>query len=75
MRARPNATVRAALKKLDPKAAEPFDPYMPTPLAGPFASIDAYCKTLPAKRTDYEGTNDCECFDISGLPYETEPIS
>jgi len=65
LRARPNKTVRAALKKLDPKAAEAFDPYLPAPLAGPFASIDAYCKTLPAKRTTpYEGTSDCKCYDI-----------
>ncbi|HTR51861.1 MAG TPA: tetratricopeptide repeat protein [Kofleriaceae bacterium] len=64
LRARPNATVRAALKKLDPKAAEPFDPYRPAPLAGPFASIAAYCKSLPATHTDYEGTSDCACYDV-----------
>jgi tetratricopeptide (TPR) repeat protein len=66
LRARPNATVRGALRKLDPKAAEPFDPYLPAPLAGPFASIAAYCKTLPAKHTDFEGTADCACYDVPG---------
>jgi tetratricopeptide (TPR) repeat protein len=65
LRARPNKTVRAALKKLDPKAAQAFDPYLPAPLAGPFPSIAAYCKSLPAKRTtEYEGTSDCECYDV-----------
>ncbi len=48
LRARPNSVVRARLTKLDPKAAAALDPYKPVPLAGPFASIEAYCKTLPA---------------------------
>lgn len=48
LRARPNSVVRARLAKLDPKAAAALDPYKPVPLAGPFASLDAYCKTVPA---------------------------
>jgi tetratricopeptide (TPR) repeat protein len=46
--ARPNGIVRARLTALDPRAAAALDPYKPVPLTGPFASIDAYCKTLPA---------------------------
>ena len=55
---RPNGVVRATLAKLSPEAAAAFDPWKPVALAGPFASIEAYCKTTP-KTTPEEF--ECEC--------------
>jgi tetratricopeptide (TPR) repeat protein len=52
LRVRPNGIVRTKLRSLDPKAAEAFDPYRPVGMTGPFASIDAFCKTLPKKAKD-----------------------
>ena len=49
LRARPNVAVRAKLRKLDAKAAEAFDPYKPAAMAGPFPTLDAFCKTMPSK--------------------------
>ena len=49
LRARPHGVVRARLRKLDAKAADAFDPYKPAAMVGPFPTIDAFCKTLPAK--------------------------
>ncbi len=43
---RPNTTVRAALAKLDAAAAATFEPLQPARLAGPFKTIEAYCKTI-----------------------------
>jgi tetratricopeptide (TPR) repeat protein len=59
LRARPNAVVRSRLKKLDPKVAAMFEPYAPVALAGPFASIAAYCKTAP-KTESVDGDSDVE---------------
>ncbi len=59
LRARPNSVVRARLTKLDPKAAAALDPYKPVAFAGPFASIDAYCKSLPP--IDGYDADHCSC--------------
>jgi len=63
LRVRPNGIVRAALAKLDPAAAAAFDPFTPSALAGPFASIDAFCKAT--KRPNEDGyLEDCSCGDV-----------
>ncbi|MDB4957629.1 MAG: hypothetical protein JWO36_5198 [Myxococcales bacterium] len=70
LRVRPNGVVRAALKKLDPAAAATFDPFKPAALLGPFASIDAYCKTTsPTEEDGY--LEDCSCGDRD--PKEAKP--
>jgi tetratricopeptide (TPR) repeat protein len=48
LRVRPHAVVLARLAKLDATAAAALDPYRPAPLAS-VASVDAFCKALPAK--------------------------
>ena len=77
LRARPNAVVRARLRKLDPKAATAFDPFAPVTLAGPFASIDAYCTTTPKTEDEDGDPLECTCgqkLDAPamklGAPYE-----
>lgn len=63
LRVRPNGIVRAALAKLDATAAAAFDPFKPAALAGPFASIDAFCKAT--KRPNEDGNlEDCSCGDV-----------
>jgi hypothetical protein len=59
LRVRPHPVVRARLKTLDEKVAATFDPFAPTKLEGPFASLAAYCKTLP--KTEDEGDAQLEC--------------
>jgi hypothetical protein len=43
---RPNRVVRQQLEKLDPAAAAAADPLKPEPMAGPFANLSDFCKTL-----------------------------
>lgn len=57
LKARPHSVVRAALRKLDPAAAAALDPFVPKPMAGPFASVDAYCKTLAVSDDEWS----CSC--------------
>lgn len=65
LKVRPHSVVRAALAKLDPKAAAAFDPFAPVALQGSFKSIEAYCKTQPtAEDFPYadDGTKmECTC--------------
>lgn len=61
LRARPNGVVRAALAKLDAKAAQRFDPFALTRLAGPFASLDAYCATTSETAKDSFTGDPLEC--------------
>jgi hypothetical protein len=60
LKARWNATVRGALAKLDPAAAAALDPFKPVAMAGPFKSIDAYCKTAEPP-TDDPDNYTCKC--------------
>lgn len=81
LKERSNATVRAALAKLDPAAAAALDPFKPQPLAGPFKSVDDYCKTTTKPDDDAEWQ--CECGKDSAVakpavakPYEAlEPVT
>jgi hypothetical protein len=62
LKARWNTTVRAALSKLDPAALAEFDAFNPSPLAGPFKSIEAFCKTRPTRKpAPLEGYGDQKC--------------
>jgi hypothetical protein len=63
LKARWNATVRAALAKLDPAAVAALDPFKPRALAGPFKSIDDYCKSMPdSEPAPYPGYDaKCRC--------------
>lgn len=62
LRARPHPVVRARLKTLDEKVAAMFDPFAPQKLEGPFPSIEAYCKTQPAKEDLEPGAYlECRC--------------
>ncbi|HEV7556465.1 MAG TPA: tetratricopeptide repeat protein [Kofleriaceae bacterium] len=61
LRARPHGVVRARLRKLDAKAADAFDPYKPASMAGPFPTLDAFCKTIPAKEPETVNGIDMPC--------------
>ena len=63
LKVRPNGIVRAALAKLSPEAANAFDPFKPVALAGPFPSLDAYCKTTPEVTSEQEFTCWCKADD------------
>lgn len=56
LRLRPHGVVRAALARIDAKAAAAADPYQPVAMA-PIASIDAWCKTQPQSDDD----TSCTC--------------
>lgn len=71
LQARPNATVRAALKQLDATAAAAFDAYTPKPLA----SIDAYCKSLPRSARFYGVELDCTCGTPLGVIKPPAPFA
>jgi hypothetical protein len=58
LKSRWDATVRAALAKLDPAAAAALDPFKPQALAGPFKSIDGYCKT---QKNELGDEYTCKC--------------
>lgn len=49
--ARHTRTVREALAKLDPAAAQAADPVRPKPLSGPFPTLEAFCAT----QTEHSG--------------------
>lgn len=55
--ARPNPVVRAKLQKLAPDALAAIDPFAPSAMADPFASLDAFCKMQPKA----EDETPCEC--------------
>jgi hypothetical protein len=59
LKERSNATVRAALAKLDPAAAAQLDPFKPQAMAGPFKSVDEFCKGT--KKPDNRDPDDWEC--------------
>lgn len=59
---RPNSIVRTRLGKLSPDAAKATEPFAPAALQ-PMASVDAFCKALPAPE---QGT--CACTTIKPAP-------
>jgi hypothetical protein len=73
LKARWNATVRGALAKLDPAAAAALDPFKPQALAGPFKSIDDYCKPKRTKPTG-DDPETCECSDGKAATGSTKPF-
>ena len=52
----PRGIVRDQLARLDAAAAAELEPYRPEKMQGPFASIDAFCKSA-----EKASTGDCEC--------------
>jgi hypothetical protein len=52
---RPTRAARAELLKVDPAAAAAIDPFAPTPMKGPFASLAEFCKTVEAS------SKNCSC--------------
>ncbi len=76
LRARPHGVVRGKLRDLDPKAVEAFDPYKPVALPGPFKSVDAFCKSLPAtEKTEFEETirSPCACGTVAKTLKDAAP--
>jgi hypothetical protein len=59
MKARPHRTTRARLEVLDPELARTLDPFAPTPMAGPIASLDQVCTVLVS--------SECECDDVETI--------
>ncbi len=59
MTARPHRATRARLEVLDPELARTLDPFAPTPMAGPIASLDQLCQVLV--------DSSCECDDVKTI--------
>jgi len=66
LRERPHSVVRAALAKLAPAAAVATEPYAPVSMAGPYASLAAYCKARPTE--DDSGSHACTCDKVMSAP-------
>jgi len=62
--ARPNPVVRAKLQKLAPEALAAIDPFAPSAMEGPFASLDAFCKVQP--KTEDETPCECKSEELKG---------
>jgi len=66
----PRAVVRNRLAKLDAAATAELDPFRPRKMDGPFASVEAVCKSL-ATTPDAEGT--CSCGDAAKMKASNRP--